>query len=135
MHPNNNNKNKNKRITTTRVVDFETKERRKALRERMGYFEFKRSFIEKMLMTYPLENIEAKVELYASGKEVRNKEGWLVSALKEGYGEEEEVSSAPVTEKAPLAEKEEPKILPREEALAWIRKIRSPPPVAAWNAD
>ena len=151
LHPNNNNKNKNNRTTTTSaVVAFQTEEeKRQDLRERMLSFDFRESFIDKMLKTYSLKKIFEKIELYADGREVKNKEGWLMTALKEGYGKENENVASPAPSGRDLqlrvkyitystglprrftprndrnkSQKKKEKILPREEALAWIRKIR-----------
>ena len=151
-YPNNNNLNKNKKTTTSVVVDFkkikdQKKEKKKALRERMKEFEFRNSFTEKVLREYSIRKIEEKIELYAEGKAVRNKEGWLITALKEGYGEEceneEELSPSPsgkesVKNRSVFQDKinsppdditceetkENKKILSREEALKRIQAIR-----------
>ena len=61
----------------------------KTIRERMLELDFKGSFIEKLLITYPLKKVEEKLDLLIEQKNIQNPAAWLISALKYDYQERE----------------------------------------------
>jgi len=102
--------------------------------------------IDKIILNYPLEAIEKKIDLLRIKKNVVNLAGWLITALQANYlnpesskeesDEEEKIMEAEEVEskskivkpeKLNLKKKpdEETKRLSREEELEWIRKIRN----------
>jgi hypothetical protein len=102
--------------------------------------------IDKIILNYPLEDIEEKIDLLQIKRNVINPAGWLITALQANYlnpesskkeNDEEETiietekmqpeSKALKLEKIlpPKKEKEEKKRLSREEELEWIRNIRN----------
>jgi len=95
-----------------------------ALRKRMKEFDFTESFTEKILKEYPLRKIEEKLELHAEGRQVRNPVGWLMAALRKDYGGKIEKEESPSRLKVDSQLDGNKKILPREDAIRWIRKIR-----------
>jgi len=100
LHPNNTNPN-NTNITTTNggkdavvVVNFKKlkekgEERMQVIREQMVKLDFKDEFIEKTLKEYSMKKIEEKLDLLMERKNVQSPAGWLRSALKNDYRDEE----------------------------------------------
>jgi len=61
-----------------------------AIRERMVELDFKEEFMEKMLKEYSLEKIEEKLDLLMERRNIRSPAGWLSTALKKDYQDEEQ---------------------------------------------
>ncbi|MBU1290792.1 helix-turn-helix domain-containing protein [bacterium] len=119
LHPNNNNLNNNNITTTNRgkdavvaVVDFKklkekgeekmqtphnSKEyyKEQAIREQLMDLDFGGKFIEQLLKDYPPKKIEEKLDLLLTKKNIQNPAGWLMSALKNDYQDEESSLSFP----------------------------------------
>jgi len=130
LHPNNTNLN-NTNITTTNgenvVVNFKKlkekgEEKILAIRERMVDLDFKEEFIERILKDYSTKKIDEKLDLLMEKRNIQNPTGWLKSALKNDYQDEEQERD----DEEPLGQAlylstENKKILSREEALQQIQ--------------
>jgi len=64
----------------------------RVIKERMVELDFKEEFMEKMLKDYSTKKIEEKLDLLTERKNIKNPAGWLRSALKNDYQEEEQES-------------------------------------------
>ena len=62
----------------------------KAIREQLMDLDFKESFIGKLLKDYPTQKIEEKLGLLLEKKNINRPAGWLITALKNDYQDEEE---------------------------------------------
>ena len=133
LHPNNTNPNITN-ITTTNggkdavvVVNFKKlkekgEERMQVIREQMVKLDFKDEFIEKTLKEYSMKKIEEKLDLLMERKNVQSPAGWLRSALKNDYRDEErERYDEESVGQTPHLSTENKKILSREEALQQIQ--------------
>jgi len=128
-YPNNNNLNNNNITTAKRdvVVDFkklkeEGEEKMQALRGQLLNLNIKESFIEKILKEYPVKKIDEKIDLLMEKKNIKSPAGWLRSALKNDYRDEEqeEYDEEPVRQ-VPRLPTENERILSKEEALQQIQ--------------
>ena len=130
-YPNNNNLNNNNITTTKRenvvAVDFkklkeEGEEKMQAVREQLLNLNIKESFIEKILKDYPPSKIEEKIDLLMERRNIKSTAGWLMSALKNDYLDEEQerYDEEPVRQESRLST-ENQKILSKEEALQQIQ--------------
>jgi hypothetical protein len=100
--PTNNTNLNNTNATTTKrekdavvAVNFKKlkekgEEKMLAIRERMVELDFKEEFIEKILKEYSVEKIEGKIDLLMERRNIQNPAGWLRSALKNDYRDEEQ---------------------------------------------
>lgn len=120
-----------------------------AIRERMVELDFKEEFMEKMLKEYSMKKIDEKLDLLMERKNIQRPAGWLRSALKNDYQEEERYDEEPgeqVSRQTPLSRlnyppsigkkptetiatdphlsAEDRKTQSREKALKMIRKTR-----------
>jgi len=126
---NNTNLNITNTTTTNRdvVVDFkklkeEGEEKMQAVRERMVELDFKEEFIEKILKEYSTKKIDEKIDLLMEKKNIKSPAGWLWTALKNDYQDEEqeEYDEEPARQESrPSTENQ--KILSKEEALQQIQ--------------
>jgi len=140
LHPNNNNPNNNNITTTNRenvVVNFkklkekgdlsacghaQAEEKMQAIREQLRDLDFEESFIEKLLKNYPAKKIEEKLDLLLIKRNIQSPAGWLSTALKNDYqDEEQEKYDEKPAGQAPHLSTENVKILSREEALQQIQ--------------
>ena len=103
-----------------------------AVREQLRDLDFEESFIEKLLKNYPAKKIEEKLDLLMERRSIQNPAGWLRTALKNDYQDEESSLSFPRKREsirsdeepvgqAPRLSTENVKILSREEALQQIQ--------------
>lgn len=126
-------------------------EKMQAIREQLRDLDIEGKFIEQLLKDYPPRKIEEKLDLLMERKNIKNSAGWLRSALKNDYQdqEQERYDEEPVEQvsrqtplshlnSSPSMEKkfretmvidshlspEERKIQSREKALKMIRKTR-----------
>jgi hypothetical protein len=70
----------------------EGEEKMQALREQLRDLDFKEEFMEKMLKEYSVEKIDEKLDLLLERKNIQNPAGWLRTALKNDYQDEERES-------------------------------------------
>jgi len=100
-YPNNNNLNNNNITTTKRekdvvvAVNFKKlkekgEERMRVIREQLRDLDFKEEFIEKILKEYSTKKIEEKLDLLMDKRNIQNPVGWLRTALKNDYQDEEQ---------------------------------------------
>ncbi len=132
-NPNNNNLNNNN-ITTTKegkdavvAVDFKKlkekgEEKMQAVREQLRDLDIEGKFIEQLLKDYPPRKIEEKIDLLMEKKNIKSPAGWLRSALKNDYRDEEQErydeESIKQESRLPTENKE---ISSKEEALQQIQ--------------
>jgi hypothetical protein len=140
LHPNNNNLNNTNLTTANRenaAVNFkklkeEGEEKMQAVREQLRDLDFEGKFIEELLKEYPPGKIEEKLDLLMERRSIQNPAGWLRTALKNDYQDEESSLSFPRKREsirsdeepvgqAPRLSTENVKILSREEALQQIQ--------------
>jgi len=119
--------NNKERENAVAVVDFKKlkekgEERMQAVREQLRDLDFKEEFIEKMLKDYSTKKIEEKLDLLTERKNIKNPAGWLRSALKNDYQEEEQerYDEEPVRQES-RPSTENKRILSKEEALQQIQ--------------
>jgi len=103
-YPNNTNLNNTNTTAANRenaavvvAVDFKKlkekgEEKMRVIRERMVELDFKEEFIEKIFKEYSTKKIEEKLDLLMERKNIQKPAGWLRSALKNDYRDEEQES-------------------------------------------
>lgn len=97
LHPNNNNLNITNITATNRenaAANFKKlrekgEEKMQAVREQLKDLDFEEEFIEKILKEYSVEKIEGKIDLLMERRNIQNPAGWLRTALKNDYQDEE----------------------------------------------
>jgi hypothetical protein len=62
----------------------------RVIRERMVELDFKEEFIEKILKEYSIKKIDEKLDLLLDRRNIQNPAGWLRTALKNDYQDEEQ---------------------------------------------
>jgi len=65
-------------------------ERMQAIREQLRDLDFEEEFIKKILKEYSVERIEGKLDLLMERRNIQNPAGWLRTALKNDYRDEEQ---------------------------------------------
>jgi len=71
-------------------VHAQAEEKMQAIRERMVELDFEEEFIEQLLKEYPVEKIDKKLDLLIERRNIQNPTGWLRTALKNDYRNEEQ---------------------------------------------
>ena len=120
-----------------KVVNADKKSLKKErIKEELMRINLDKKSIDKLILNYPLEDIEEKLELIEIKKDIINPAGWFVAALKANYTnpesfkeendeveEEEQKNKIVKPDKLALKEKqeEEKKKLFLEEELKWTR--------------
>jgi len=79
------------------VVDFKKlkekgEDKMRAIRERMVELDFTEEFVEKILKEYSTKKIDENLDLLLERKNIQNPAGWLKSALRNDYRDEERES-------------------------------------------
>jgi len=127
------------------IIDNKKSLKTERIKEELKKLNLDIKSIDKIILNYPLEAIEEKLDLFEIKRNVVNPAGWLITALQANYlnpesskeenDEEEKIIETEEVEPESKAikpekilpqkkEKEEKKRLSREEELKWIRKIR-----------
>ncbi len=119
--------------------------KKERMKEELMRINLDKKSIDKIILNYSLEDIEGKIDLLNTKRNVVNPAGWLITALKANYvnpesfkeendeveeiievEEEEQKNKIVKSEKISLEKKqeEEKKKLFLEEELKWISQIR-----------
>jgi len=137
--PSSNQNNPNKIVT-----DNKKSLKTERIKEELEKINLDKKSIDKIILNYPLKEIEEKLDLLEIKRNVINPAGWLITALQTNYlnpkSSKEENDKEEKTKKEEIQpenkrlktgivlpqkkEKEEKKRLSREEELEWIKKIR-----------